>query len=644
MIFKISTTIKNLSLTLLFISAVSIANAQLSISAKNITTNTGQKISTGNNDAGITDADPSNRLSMWTKYQTAPISIAGKVKNQGALKLDTVIVTVEISDNNMVNVFSGTQTILNIDSGLSAVYSIGTYQPTTVGLYTAKVYCSLPNIVDDDASNDTMYSYFSITDSVYAQDYSDLTGVTNISTFNSTPGSQTIMGQMYVLNKSDMLTSISFTLDHPENIGDSLYAVVYSVNANGFPDTLVATTTVHLLDSTDVNSVTNFNLKMANGPLALGAGKFFIGVREIKRINIAATNRVFTTYTNFNRNLNYSPIWKRNEEFGEFFTYVLRPEFGCTINVTATSTIEVCNGANATILTSVSGNSGLYSYLWSTGATTDSIFNLSAGSYSVTVTDEAGCITNQTIIVTAAPLPIIDSTSTTDVKCFGNATGNASIAVSSGATPYTYVWAGATTSTAATATNLIAGNYSVLVTDANGCSLIQNYTITEPPALAGLSTVFPDNGSSNGIAFIAMSGGTPPYSYFWSNGATTPSATGLAAATYLVVVTDANNCVYNTAVTVPLVAGINYLNAGITSAEVFPNPAHNNFNIKLELQNATPIELNLYAVNGSKVYSELIAQTMTLNKQLSFGTIEKGVYFLEIKTDKGMIQKRIVFN
>lgn len=644
MIFKISTTIKNLSFTLLFISIVSMANAQLSISAKNITTNAGQKISSGNNDAGITAADPSNRLSMWTKYQTAPISIAGKVKNQGNLKLDTVIVTVEISDYNMVNVFSGSQTILNIDSGLSSAYSVGTYQPNAIGLYTAKVYCSLPNIADDDASNDTLYSYFSVTDSVFAQDYSDLTGVTNISTFNSTPGSQTIMGQMYVLNKSDMLTSISFTLDHPENIGDSLYAVVYSVTGNGFPDTLVATTTVHLLDSTDVNSVTNFNLKMANGPLALAAGKFFIGVREIKRINIAATNRVFTTYTNFNRNLNYSPIWKRNEEFGEFFTYVLRPEFGCTINVTATSTIEVCNGANATILTNVSGNSGLYTYQWNTGATTDSIFNLSAGSYSVTVTDEAGCSANQTILVTAAPLPVIDSTSTTDVKCFGNATGNATINVSSGATPYTYVWTGSTTSTSATANNLAAGNYTVTVTDANGCSLLQNFVITEPAALAGVSTVFPDNGTSNGIAFIAMSGGTPPYSYFWSNGSTTPSATGLAAATYLLIVTDANSCVYNTAVVVPLAAGFDYLNAGITNVEVFPNPAHNNFNLKLDLQNATPIELSLYAINGSKVYSESFSKTIQLNKNFAFEAIEKGVYFLEIRTDKGVIQKRIVFN
>ena len=637
-------TIKNVFLTLLLLSVFSVAKAQLRITAKNNVSNGNLKISSGNNDAGIASADPSNRLSMWTKYQTAPISIAGKVKNQGNLKLDTVVVTVEITDNNMAIVFTGTQTILNIDSGLTANYSIGTYQANAIGLYTAKIYSSLPYIADDDASNDTLYSYFSVTDSIYAQDYADLTGVTNIATFNSTPGSQTIMGQMYELTKSDMLTSISFTLDHPENIGDSLYAVVYSITANGFPDTLIATTTLHLLDSTDVNSITNFNLKMANGPLSLAAGKFFIGVREIKRINIAATNRVFTTYTNFNRNLNYSTIWKRNEEFSEFFTYVLRPEFGCTMAVNATPTIEVCNSANAMIQTVVIGNSGLYSYQWNTGATTDSLVNLAAGTYTVTVTDEAGCVANQTILVTAAPLPVIDSAATTNVKCFGNATGSATISVSNGVAPYTYVWSGATTSTTAVAGNLIAGNYSVLATDSNGCSVIQNYTITEPAALAGVNTVFPDNGTSNGIAFIAMSGGTPPYTYFWSNGATTPSATGLAAATYLIIVTDANNCVYNAAVVVPLAAGIDYLKAGITKAEVFPNPAHNNFNLKLDLQNATPVELNLYAVNGSKVYTAAFEKTNQLNKNISFEAIEKGVYFLEIRTDKGVIQKRIIFN
>lgn len=642
---KTTSTVKNLFNAMILMAFALNANAQLRVTAKTSNPVAVNKISSGNYDAAITTADPSNRLSMWPKYQTDPINIAGKVKNSGLMFLDSIIVNVEIVDFNMVTVFTGTDTILNLDTMLTALYSVGTYQPNDIGLYVAKVYSSLPNMTDDDASNDTLYSYFSITDSVFAQDYSSLTGTTNVSSFNSTPGSETIMGQMYVLTKSDMLTSISFTLDHPQSINDSLYAVVYSVGLNGFPDTLMATTTVHIMDSTDVNSVTNYNFPMANGPLQLAAGKFFIGVREIKNINIAGTNRVFTPYTNFNRNLNYSTIWKRNEEFGELWTYVLRPEFGCTLDAPTLTVNETCNSGNGAITASVTGNSGMVNYLWSTGSTLDVVSNLSAGTYTLTVTDEVGCIVTKMIGVNAMPVPVIDSSAFSNVDCNGAANGTATIYVNSGFAPYTYSWTGTTTSTTSEASALLAGAYSVLVTDANSCSVMQNYTITEPAALTGVTTILPDNGSSNGIAFIAMSGGTAPYSYFWSNGATTASATGLAAATYLLIVTDANGCIFNATVVVPLAAGIdNLTKAGIANVEVFPNPAHNNFNLKLDLQTATAIDLNLYAINGTKVFTESFKKVSQLNKNFTFETIEKGVYFLEIRTDKGVIQKQIVFN
>ncbi|MDV6167451.1 T9SS type A sorting domain-containing protein, partial [Flavobacterium sp. DG1-102-2] len=203
----------------------------------------------------------------------------------------------------------------------------------------------------------------------------------------------------------------------------------------------------------------------------------------------------------------------------------------------------------------VNGGTAPYSYLWNTGATTSTITNLIAGTYSVTATDANGCILSNSYTITqpVAPLALTPNTSQVDVFCFGNATGSAAIAVNGGTAPYSYLWnTGATTSTI---TNLIAGTYSVTVTDANGCTLSNSYTITQPAAPLALT---PNTtqvnvlcfGNATGSATIAVNGGTSPYTYLWSTGATTNSITGLAAGIYTVVVTDAHGCTLSNSYTI----------------------------------------------------------------------------------------------
>ncbi|MBL7926673.1 MAG: T9SS type A sorting domain-containing protein [Bacteroidia bacterium] len=595
----------------------------------------------GMNDAGVFASDPSNRLSKWPLFQSAAFTVDGRIKNFGALKNDSVLVNVEIMDALANVVFTGSQTVYNIDSALTANFSVGSYTASTLGLHTIKTYCTLLGIADDDISNDTLYSYFTVTDSTFSRDYADVSGITNKSTFNSAAGSETVMGMTYSLNQPDMLTAIEFTLDKPKNVGDSLYAVVYTVNATGFPDTLIATTVVHFLDSTDVNSVKNYRLQMANGPLQLPAGKFFIGIREIKNINVAATPRIFTTYTVFNRNLNYSPIWKRNEEFSEFFVYVLHPEFGCTLQVTDSTTTETCASANAMAQVFINGASGAYTYLWSNGNTTDMISNITGGTYTVTVTDAAGCVIYKTVTVNADPIPVIDSAASVNANCNATTTGSAQIFVNSGILPYTFLWTGNTTSTSDTANNLAAGNYSVLVTDANGCSVTQNFVINEPAAITSIITTSPDNGNNTGIAFAVVSGGTTPYSYFWSNGNTTATATGLAAGTYILVVTDANGCVYSTNVVVSSVSAIPD-DVNVVSLQMYPNPVISNLSIKAQLHTASTVTFHVFDVTGKIIYTYLSEVTKEVNHQINTATWAAGNYMVQMVTDSGVSLQRIV--
>jgi SprB repeat len=183
-------------------------------------------------------------------------------------------------------------------------------------------------------------------------------------------------------------------------------------------------------------------------------------------------------------------------------------------------------------------------YQWSNGATTQSVTNLVAGAYTVTITDPAGvlCTTVKTytlIITTTINVSLVSG----NVACFGINNGVITVVASGGVSPYTYFWSIPGPNTA-TVGNLGAGTYTVTVTDANGCTKSASSTITQPPLLNITSTVTPVNcaGGPTGVIAVVVSGGVSPYTFLWTNGATTPVVGNLAAGTYTVTVTDANGC------------------------------------------------------------------------------------------------------
>ncbi|MDT8411174.1 MAG: T9SS type A sorting domain-containing protein [Vicingaceae bacterium] len=216
---------------------------------------------------------------------------------------------------------------------------------------------------------------------------------------------------------------------------------------------------------------------------------------------------------------------------------------------TTTQTNVSCNGGtNGTATVTPTGGTAPYTYLWSNAATTATATGLAAGVYNVTITDANGCTTNVSNITITEPTALAGSvTSQTNLACNGGTNGSATVSATGGTAPYTYLWSNAATT--ATATGLAAGIYNVTITDANGCTTnVSNITITEPTALAGSVTSQTNlacNGGTNGSATVSATGGTAPYTYLWSNAATTATATGLAAGIYNVTITDANGCTTN---------------------------------------------------------------------------------------------------
>ncbi|MEM6397631.1 MAG: SdrD B-like domain-containing protein, partial [Bacteroidota bacterium] len=235
---------------------------------------------------------------------------------------------------------------------------------------------------------------------------------------------------------------------------------------------------------------------------------------------------------------------------------------GCTISATLTVTeppalgvsADVtnvdCNGdATGAIDLTVTGGTAPYTFLWSNGAMTEDLMNISTGSYTGTVTDANGCTISATVTVTEPPALGV-SADVTNVDCNGDATGAIDLTVTGGTAPYTFLWSnGAMTEDLM---NIPAGSYTGTVTDANGCMISATVTITEPPALdvsADVTNV-DCNGDATGAIDLTVTGGTAPYTFLWSNGAMTEDLMNIPAGSYTGTVTDSNGCTISATVTV----------------------------------------------------------------------------------------------
>ena len=238
-----------------------------------------------------------------------------------------------------------------------------------------------------------------------------------------------------------------------------------------------------------------------------------------------------------------------------------------------TVTDVTCFGAaNGTATANPTGGKPPYYYSWSpVNQFTQTATGLGPGLYSITITDAGSCSASKTLsFAILEPVMLTAGISNfTMVSCNGASNGSLTVTASDGTPPYTYSWmpGGNTTQTAS---GLASGNYTITVTDANGCSAAPaTKFITEPNALsASISSTNPScNGQCNGTAAITAAGGTTPYTYNWlPGGQTTSSVSGLCAASYTANITDANGC--SVAKTVALVqpSALIVTNPSVTNA------------------------------------------------------------------------------
>ena len=219
-------------------------------------------------------------------------------------------------------------------------------------------------------------------------------------------------------------------------------------------------------------------------------------------------------------------------------------------NVGLAQNVQCNGGTDGSAIITASGGPVPYTFSWDNGETSSTAIGLNAGVHIVVITDADGCVDTNEILISEPPVLFSVATPVNATSCFGSADGRATVNTSGGTLPYAYQWDNGETNFSVS--NLNAGIHIVAVTDANGCQSTAQVTINEPlPILAATTSITNVSciGGNDGSATITTTGGTPPFSYLWSNGDLFPTANNLIAGIHFVTITDNNNCTSTTSVT-----------------------------------------------------------------------------------------------
>ena len=291
-----------------------------------------------------------------------------------------------------------------------------------------------------------------------------------------------------------------------------------------------------------------------------------------------------------------------------------------------TSVENGCTEGSGAISVITNNGQTPYSITWNNGMTGDFNANLNNGFYTFQVVDAHGCVGNATASINSSS-PVIENSGSSNVTCNGETNGSIFLTVSEGNPDYIYQWSNGGTSQSIN--QLTSGTYFVQVTDQNGCFDYTSFEITEPLPLILSTNIIPDLGNNDGAINLNIMGGTPNYSFQWSNGSTSEDLTGLNAGVYDLLVTDFNGCTITISAEV-LYEGTanNPSSLNDISLSIYPNPTTGDVKISW---NGDVSKLTVTEQSG-RVVMNRSAQNGEIVEMLN---LDAGLYILTIQSSNG---------
>jgi hypothetical protein len=296
---------------------------------------------------------------------------------------------------------------------------------------------------------------------------------------------------------------------------------------------------------------------------------------------------------------------------------------------TDVSCFGLCDGSIS--LNFISGTAP-YQILWSDGSVGgNNLPNLCAGIYTAEVTDANGCVflIQDTIF---EPAPFTNTPDIQDVSCYGDLGGWIFHNLQGGTAPYTYSWNYDPLNFESSAIYLYAGDYTTIITDANGCQYQETITINQPDTLSYSVELFIEGGLGVGEVQMTTYGGTPPYSWNWAHGDTNEDTFIPEIFTSYCIISDANGCAIQTDNFTTLTS-VNELEANI---HIFPQPAREHFTIS---QSANFDEARIFTSTGQEVKSWNKSQ---LKRELSIEELPSGMYILQLKKGQSILNRNLL--
>jgi hypothetical protein len=255
--------------------------------------------------------------------------------------------------------------------------------------------------------------------------------------------------------------------------------------------------------------------------------------------------------------------------------------------------------------------------------------NLCAGDYTAVITDANGCVFQASYTIDAIA-PLSGELTIGSIACFGGTTA-AEVNVTGGTPGYTVVWTDA--SGDVDPSTLSAGSFSVLITDANGCSLSLDQEINQPDELTFSTVVIEEITDMPGVIAVEVDGGTAPYTFAWSDGSTASTLESIFEGSYSLTITDDNGCT--------LSGAWELLPIGIAESELvqmrlYPNP----FNDRFTVHANQPIErIQVFGMDGRMLID---AQRVGVQHTLSVDFLPSGSYVLVATFADGILVKRMM--